>query len=169
MLYLEMGLVPIRFIIKMRRLNFPQYMLKEDEDSLVHSVLKAQLKTPSPGDWGQACKEDLKDLDIQLDVSEIREMSKIGFRNLIRRNAASKALQSLNKIKGKHSKVLHITHKKMEIQPYLRGALLLSDQESKFLFALRCRMLDLKTNFREKYADTLCPCCRAVDDISSNC
>ena len=116
-------------------------MLKEDEDSLVHSVLKAQLKTPSPGDWGQACKEDLKDLDIQLDVSEIREMSKSGFRNLIRRNAASKALQSLNKIKGKHSKVLHITHEKMEIQPYLRGALL-SDQESKFLFALRCRMLD---------------------------
>ena len=54
MLYLEMGVVPIRFIIKMRRLNFPQYMLKEDEDSLVHSVLKAQLKTPSPGDWGQA-------------------------------------------------------------------------------------------------------------------
>ena len=35
MLYLEMGVAPIRFIIKMRRLNFLQYMLKEDEDSLV--------------------------------------------------------------------------------------------------------------------------------------
>ena len=95
-------------------------------------------------------------------------MSKSGFRNLIRRNAASKALQSLNKIKGKHSKVLHITHEKMEIQPYLRGALL-SDQESKFLFALRYRMLDMKTNFREKYADTICPCCRAGEDLSSTC
>ena len=25
-------------------------------------------------------------------------------------------------------------------------------------------MLDPKTNFREKYADTICPCCRAGDD-----
>ena len=61
MLYLEMGVAPIRFIIKMRRLNFLQYMLKEDEDSLVHSLLKAQLKNPSPGDWGLAFKEDLQD------------------------------------------------------------------------------------------------------------
>ena len=44
MLYLELGIVPIRFIIKMRRLNFLQYILQEDENCLIHTFLKAQLE-----------------------------------------------------------------------------------------------------------------------------
>ena len=34
MLYLETGCNPIRFIIKMRRIMFLQYILKEDEDTM---------------------------------------------------------------------------------------------------------------------------------------
>ena len=39
MLYLELGVVPIRFIIKERRLNFLWYLLNEDKESLVNMVL----------------------------------------------------------------------------------------------------------------------------------
>ena len=63
-LYLEMGVVTIMYIIKIRRLNILQFILKEEEESLVHSFLKVRLQHPSAGDWGQSVKEDVDDLDI---------------------------------------------------------------------------------------------------------
>ena len=46
MLYLELGVIPIRFQIMIRRLNFLQYILFEDKNSLIHQVLKTQLSHP---------------------------------------------------------------------------------------------------------------------------
>ena len=49
MLYLELGVIPIRFIIQERRLNFLGYILHEDEESLINMVLKSQLRNPVMG------------------------------------------------------------------------------------------------------------------------
>ena len=85
MLYLEMGVIPIRYIIKMRRLNFLQYILHEDTNSLVHTCLTAQLENPSPGDWGLTCLKDLEELDIKWNISDIENMSKCSFRNKVKK------------------------------------------------------------------------------------
>ena len=66
MLYLELGVLPLRYIIKMRRLNFLQYILKEDNNSLIYSFLKAQLEKPTKGDWGQSCQKNLAELEIEM-------------------------------------------------------------------------------------------------------
>ena len=76
MLYLELGILPIRFIIKMRRLNFLQYILHEEKKSLVHSFLKCQLSKPTHGDWGQACLATLESIEIDLEIGKIKEMKK---------------------------------------------------------------------------------------------
>ena len=57
MLYLECGLLPIRFIIQSRRLNFLQYILKEEKSSLINQFLQAQLMSPTSGDWGSLVKK----------------------------------------------------------------------------------------------------------------
>ena len=163
MLYLEMGVIPIRYIIKMRRLNFLQYILHEDKNSLVHSCLTAQLENPSPGDWGLSCLKDLEELDIKWNISDIENMSKSSFRNIVRKKTAARTLDYLNEVKGRHSKVLHIPHMKLKLQEYLETRNL-SVQETKFLFALRSRMINVKVNYREKHIDMLCPCCKMEDD-----
>ena len=163
-IYLELGIVPIRYIIRMRRLNFLQYILHEEEHSLVHSVLKTQLENPTPGDWGMTCLKDLKEFDIKWNICDIENMSSGTFRNLVQKKAAFKSLEYLNKIKGKHTKVMNIPHKKLMMQNYLETKLQ-SRQEAKFLFALRCRMIDVKVNYKNKYSDNICPCCHVeVDD-----
>ena len=43
-LHLELGTIPIRFILMIRRLNFLQYILKEQEDSLIHRFLVTQIE-----------------------------------------------------------------------------------------------------------------------------
>ena len=50
MLYLELGCVPIRFILISRRIMYLQYLLNQEETSLLHKFSKAQLENPSQGD-----------------------------------------------------------------------------------------------------------------------
>ena len=40
--------------------------------------------------------------------------------------------------------------------------------EAKFLFLLRSRMVEVKTNFRNKYSDILCPVCKLSDDTQQH-
>ena len=167
MLYLELGVVPIRFIIKERRLNFLWYLLNEDKESLVNMFLTKQLESPVSGDWGQTCLKNLEELNIQMTIKEIEKMPEQSFRKLVRKQIVEKALEYLNKQKGKHSKVLHLNHPRLETQSYLE-AHEHSIQESRFLFALRSRMVDVKANYREKYFVTLCPCCNLEEDCQEH-
>ena len=167
MLYLELGILPIRFIIKMRRLNFLQYILHEEKKSLVHSFLKCQLSKPTRGDWGQACLATLESIEIDLEIGEIEDMKKVSFNSLVRKKTALKAFEELNAVKSRRSKVLHIVHKKLEIQRYLEGGEL-STLEGKFMFALRSRMLELKENYRGKFWDNIFPCCHEHEDTQEH-
>jgi hypothetical protein len=44
----------------------------------------------------------------------------------------------------------------------------ISVQEAKFLFTLRARMLDLKCNYRGKYSEVNCPCCKLEEDTQQH-
>ena len=69
----------------------------------------------------------------------------------------------LNSVKAKHSKVLHIPHIHLEMADYLKPSDI-TNNEARFLFSLRCRMVDVRTNFEGKYSDRLCPLCAEDDD-----
>ena len=57
----------------------------------------------------------------------------------------------MNQVKSKHSKVLHIKHDSLSMQEYLVPENVRSIKLAKFLFSARCRMLDVKANFGNKY------------------
>ena len=73
--------MPVRFVVKIRRLMFLHYLLNESESSLLNQALLHQMKNPSKNYWINQVKND--------------------------------------KWKAKHSKVLHIEHTRLEVQPYL--------------------------------------------------
>ena len=50
MLYLEMGIFPLRFTVMTRRLIFLHYILNEDKKSLIYRFLQAQVRNPSKND-----------------------------------------------------------------------------------------------------------------------
>ena len=100
---MEFGVIPIRFIIKSRRLNFLKYILSEPSDSLVYKVLEAQLKHPTRNDWGQSVMKDLKDID--LDMENFKEMSKHKLRRHIKNKIEAISYNYLDAKKIKHKKV----------------------------------------------------------------
>ena len=60
---------------------------------------------------------------------------------------------------------MHINHEELKMQDYLEPNSA-SVEESKFIFALRSRMVDIRCNFRGQYqdSDTLCPVCHSEED-----
>ena len=101
--------------------------LEAVDESLLRKVLETPISTPV--------------LDCRRNVLDVGGMSRSGFRNLIRKKTTCRALQFLNEVKGIHSKVLHIPHSELKMQPYLETSQL-SVHESKFFSPLISMMLD---------------------------
>ena len=57
MLYLETGTIPIRFIIKQRRLNYLHNLLTRKENELISKVYFAQKRKTSKNDWAKTVKD----------------------------------------------------------------------------------------------------------------
>ena len=63
-LYFESGHLPARIKIKRMKLVFYQYLLKQDETSLLFSFLMAQKAYPRKGDWYSEVQTILKEFEI---------------------------------------------------------------------------------------------------------
>ena len=162
-LYLDLGCLPIRFIIKARRIMFLHTILKQDEKSLVHRFFKAQLENPSKGDWSLQVAKDLGEIDLALSLDEIKDLSVESFRTKVRKAVNVAAFKWLLNEKKDKSKVMDIEYQSLKIQEYLVSSNL-ETREKKFLFQLRMRMIDVKINYRSSHADISCPLCKDAED-----
>ena len=64
LLYLEMGMIPLKYIIQARRLMFLRYILTQEEDSLLLKFFNAQRREPCKIDWVTTVLNDLETLEL---------------------------------------------------------------------------------------------------------
>ena len=83
MLFLELGIVPFREIIRKRRLGFLSYILKEDEESMIYRFVESQSRNKTPKDWVTTVLSDIKKLNIGMNFEDIKLMKKCTFMNLV--------------------------------------------------------------------------------------
>ena len=74
--YLELGVCPVRFEIKMRRIIFLHYLLQEDSSTMVYKVLKATVENPVKNDFVQTCEKYMRELNINLTFEQFGKLSK---------------------------------------------------------------------------------------------
>ena len=73
---LELGVIPVKFVIMAKRTNMLHYILKEESGSTMRQVYE-ELKIESrKGDFYSLVKKDLEDLNIPFDESMILKYSK---------------------------------------------------------------------------------------------
>ena len=165
LLYLELGCTPIRFIIMKRRIMFLHYIMHQEKESLLYKFFLAQYNHPVRGDWWLTVKEDMDILGLNLSLDQISTISKHSLKQMVNKKTDAKALQFLNSLKG--NKARQVTHTKLEIQKYLMPNIM-SNNQRKFLFQLRSRMLDHKINFRGSHTNLKCDLCENhLDDQES--
>ena len=76
LLYLELSVLPIRFIIQTRRLLYLHHILQQKEDSLLYRFFMAQLTYPTYKDWVSQVLEDIENLSIELEIEDIKTKKK---------------------------------------------------------------------------------------------
>lgn len=84
LLYLELGILPARFVIKQRKIMHLKHILLQDENSLMKKVFNAQIKYPSKGDWASEVTNILEELNIQKNFEEIKNISKNQLTKIVR-------------------------------------------------------------------------------------
>ena len=159
MLYLETGCLPVSYMIVIRRLMYLHYILHEDESSLIYKFFQSQLRTPLKGDWVLEVQKNLSEYKISTTFEEIKKMSEEKFKKQVKKAVRSKAFEDLIKVKNSHSKVKHIEYKEFKMANYLEPNTL-SNIEAKFVFHARCRMLRVKTNYKQSNKKLFCPVCK---------
>ena len=138
---------------------FLQYLLQQEEDSLLKTFFVAQLENPVKGDWILQVRKDLDEVEMNVTMEDIQMMSIENFKAKVKTSIRKAALKYLNGEKARMSKIMHISHEALELQHYLSPTTL-EVSEAKLLFQLRSRMTNVKVNFRNKYADLTCPICK---------
>ena len=154
-LYLELGCIPIRYILKTRRINYLHYILKLDKSELLWKVFEAQMNNPTKGDWYLQVVQDLKDYDISTDLNKLTSFSKDSFKKLVKSKQEIAALKYLNNIKSKHSKMVNLKYENIELQPYLNNETVYP-QVAQNIFKWRTRMQNVTKNFSNGSEDLAC-------------
>ena len=118
---LELGIVPIEFVLKHKRLNFLHYILNEDSKSITSQVYCALKEDTRKGDFVQLTNCDRKYLQIDLCDDDIRDISKHSWKKYIKEKVMNAALQHLVNENSTKEKTKEVTFSKLELSEYLRN------------------------------------------------
>ena len=165
MLFLELGCIPLRELIKKRRILFLHYILNESQESMINKFLKTQLKTQKPKDWTTQVLKDLKEFQIELNLEELKDIKKSKLKRILKKAVDEKAFEKLTDLKNGHSKVMNLKYSKLKMRNYLKAnRFRISLEECQEIFKIRSRVTDVKINFRGKYENLECDICKKQEE-----
>ena len=168
-LYLELGIVPFRNIIQQRRILFLHYILNQSSDSLIFKCFESQQKSTNKKDWSKQIVRDIDELKLNLSLSEVKEMTNLEIKNVLKIAVKRKAFEELLKRKESHSKMINLEYKSLNMQNYLKSSNEnLTQRDAQDIFLLRTRMFDVKSNYKNKYEVLLCEACEENEETQEH-
>ena len=90
-IYLELGQPSARYDIYKLRRFFLKYILDQEEESMIYKFLTLRIENPTRSDWASPCVQDLKDLEIQMSFSDIKNMTVNRYKEIVRKKCSEYA------------------------------------------------------------------------------
>ena len=159
---LELGLIPVRYILMKKRMLFLQYILKEDKDSMIYNVFKALNEDSRKGDFVDLVNRDRNELKIDLLNEEIEKMSVWMWKKLVNSKVKEAAFEYLTEENNSKEKTKDINFSELKMSEYLEKNM--NTSISKVIFGVRSKTLDIKEYNAWKYKDSLCVMCRKENE-----
>ena len=125
----------------------------------------AMYENPSKDDWSIQVIKDLKDLNINDNLSYIKLLSEAKFKKMVKINTKEFALEDLNEKKFSHSKMEDLVFTELKIQDYLISEDI-STAQKRIVFQFRTRMADYNENYGS--SETPCRICSLHRDCQSH-
>jgi hypothetical protein len=82
-LYAECGKIPVRYIIKTRRLLYYWHILHLEEKEILHKFYLGQKFKPSRNDWVLTIQKDMDEIGLLITEKEVKEMSQEKFKAIV--------------------------------------------------------------------------------------
>ena len=166
--YLELGIVPISVVIKIRRLQYLHNLVNRKEKEMIPQFFVTRWMNPTRGDWTETVRNDLEEFGIQEDIEFLKSKSKGIFKRLLKKKAREIAFESLVEMKVKHSKMNNLEYKELKLQEYFQLPGIRIEQVRE-IFKFRTRMLPFGENLRGAKEIVTCPLCRSHADSQALC
>ena len=102
---LELGLIPIRYVLMQKLLQILHYLIKQDKESMLSKAFRVLQADSRKGDFVDLSSRDKTELDIVLTDEEIEAMSKRQWKRLIKQKtklAAFRYIYEKNQSKEKN-------------------------------------------------------------------
>ena len=165
--FLELGIMPLRFHISMRRFMFLWHLLHRDNGELISKVYSAQECEINKGDWAQIIQQERVKYSVTETDEQISKLSKPKFRKVIKQKIKAYAIQYLDKMSEPHSKSARIKNKSLKKQSYFQDRRF-SKEDVQLLFTLRTKMIECKSNFSELFNKQLqCRLCNLEGSVEN--
>ena len=166
-LYLELGLIPIQFILKGRRVMFLHYMLQLDTSEMLSQFFYAQWNNPGKNDWVESVKDDIVELGLPTSLLELQSLSHDQCKSLVKTRCTATAFSNLMNQKATHSKMSPLCYDDLKIQPYFFDGIMHSG-DVKLLFSYRTRMVKVRCNYKNMHSSHYCPLCESEEDTQEH-
>ena len=169
MLFLELGVLPLRQIIKQRRLSFLKYIFDQSTNSIIFKVFEKQCENRSKKDWVSTVIADLEEIDLNVNFVDIQKMKQEKWKNTIKQCIKEKTFLKLKEMKHAHSKVSNVSHSKFEMQDYfLPNNQKITKDEAQYIFKMRTKMINLKANYKGINVSIQCSSCNNGDETQEH-
>ena len=154
---LELGVIPVKYVIMAKRLNILHYILSEHITSTLRQVYDTMKFDSRKGDFSQLVNQDMVDLDMIMREEEIRSFTKGKWKMTISKKLKEFVFAKLVYENSKQENTKHILFEELKLNKYLHYNR--NQSLSKIIFSVRSKTLDLKTLQPWKYFDNLCVLC----------
>ena len=130
-------------------------------------LFRAQVRDPTKNDWSETIKEDLKDLKIGMNFDQIKKMSKLKWKKIVKNAMREKAFNDLIEIHDSYVKGEDLSYGKLESRTYLLSKNMTTSQK-RLVFKMRTNMINVKSNYSHSYVEFSCPCCGEEEDTQEH-
>ena len=101
-LYLEAGVIPLRYVIASRRLLYHQVILQREDDELTKRIYQAQKDDTTPGDFAELVSKDFLSINQPQDDRKIKMTNRDSYKLDIKAKIKTTAFSYLQEKQQQH-------------------------------------------------------------------
>jgi hypothetical protein len=142
-------------------------MVNSDEERIVRKIIVTQIEEERAGkaeeNWFTAVKKWAKKLDIEIDVDELKELTKNEWKRLVKDKMEA---EISNEVKEKAKTLTKLRFvQKFEKQEYLKR---FSISTVKKIMKIRLNMVEVSENFRGRFENETCAACHVEKETTEH-
>ena len=160
-LFLELGVLPIKYEIHKRQISFLHHIVNLCEDDPVRMLYENMKRLPFEKNWLNDVLASASEYSIDVDEERLQSISKDTFKSKVRSAIETHAFQKLKIECSAQTKTKYLQYKVFQRQPYL---VQLYPSQAKVILQCRAKCLKIKDHRPFQFKNNICRWCNLEEE-----